>query len=85
MPGRKSNNEYRESEYSKDLEKIMAAGKSPFTRSMLAKGLMKLYPEKYWRDLMMEVSGALLMDRLSKAKRFRPVTNKKGWYELNKL
>jgi hypothetical protein len=78
MP-RKKQNTYRESHYAKDLAKIMQAGKGPFTRTMLAEELGKLHPDLYWQELMREVSGAMLMDKLSKG-RFQVV--KKGWYGL---
>lgn len=80
MPGRKSNTQYKESKYALDLVKIMQAGTGPYTRSMLARALGELYPAKYWQELMNEVSGAILMDRLSKAGRFKTV--RKGWYGL---
>lgn len=82
MPGRRSNTEYRESEYAKDLVKIMKAGTGPYTRKMLANELEKLYPRLYKQDLMNAVSGVMLMDKLSKANRFKIA--KPGWYELNK-
>ena len=81
MPGRKSNTEYTESKYASDLVRIMRAGTGPYTRSMLANELSKLYPAMYWQELMNEVSGALLMDRLSRKNRFMIV--RKGWYDLN--
>jgi hypothetical protein len=79
MPGKKQNT-YRESEYAKDLVKIMQASNGPFTRAMLAEELGKLHPDLYWQTLMREISGAMLMDKLSKAGRFKVV--KKGWYGL---
>jgi hypothetical protein len=79
MP-RKKQNTYRESPYAKDLVKIMQAGAGPYTRSMLAEELGKLYPALYWQTLMNEVSGAMMMDKLSKAGRF--VSVKHGWYGL---
>lgn len=82
MPGRKSNTEYTESKYASDLVRIMRAGTGPYTRSMLANELSKLYPAMYWQELMNEVSGAIQMDKWSKANRFRPVKGKQGWYEL---
>lgn len=60
----------------------MQAGTGPYTRSMLAKELSEIYPAMYWQELMNEVSGAILMDRLSKAGRFRVV--KKGWYDVDR-
>lgn len=80
MPGRKTN-QYSESEYAADLVKIMAAGTGPYTRKMLAEELGKLYPKMYYQTLMNEVSGAMMMDKLSKANRFRVV--RKGWYGLS--
>lgn len=82
MPGKKQNT-YRESPYAPDLVKIMQAGTGPFTRSMLATELGKLYPDLYWQTLMNEVSGAMMMDKLSKANRFKVA--KKGWYALTAI
>jgi hypothetical protein len=79
MPGKKQNT-YRESPYAKDLVKIMQAGPGPYTRLMLAEELGKLYPNLYKQELMREISGAFLMDKLSKASRFKSV--RQGWYEL---
>jgi hypothetical protein len=79
MPGKKQNT-YYESPYAKDLVKIMEAGKGPYTRSMLAEELGKLHPKMYWQELMNEISGAMLMDKLSKAGRFKSVRH--GWYGL---
>lgn len=67
---RKSTFNYHESKYALDLVKIMQAGTGPYTRSMLAKELSSLYPAMYWQDLMNEVSGAIQMDKWSKANRF---------------
>lgn len=80
MP-RKKHNTYKESEYAADLVKIMKAGTGPYTRSMLARALGEIYPTMYWQELMNEVSGAILMDRLSKAGRFKTV--RKGWYNVD--
>jgi hypothetical protein len=82
MAGKKKTNEYRESEYAKDIAAIMAAGGGPFTRSMLAEELEKLYPKLYWQDLMNAVSGVIQLDRLSRKNRFKLA--KPGWYDLNK-
>lgn len=82
MPGRKSNTEYKESKYATDLVRIIQAGEGPYTRAMLATELSKIYPAMYWQELMNEVSGAILMDRLSKAGRFKVV--KKGWYDVDR-
>jgi hypothetical protein len=79
MP-RKKQNTYHESEYAKDLVKTMQAGKGPFTRTMLAEELGKLHPDLYWQELMREISGAMLLDKLSKVGRFKVV--RKGWYGL---
>ena len=81
MP-RKTHNTYHESRYATDLVKIMQAGEGPYTRSQLATELGEIYPELYWQDLMNEVSGAIQMDKWSKANRFQSVKNRKGWYEL---
>lgn len=74
---------FTESKYAPDLVKIMTAGTGPYSRSMLARELGKLYPGLYWQELMNEVSGAILMDRLSKANRFKVA--KKGWYALTAI
>jgi hypothetical protein len=81
---RKSNYEYTESIYADDLAKIMATGKGPFTRKMLAEMLGELHPDMYLQTLLIEVSSAILYDRLSKANRFKVAQKGKGWYELNK-
>lgn len=81
MP-RKKHNTYRESPYAPDLVRIMQAGTGPFTRSMLATALGEIYPGMYWQELMNEVSGAILMDKLSKAGRFKTV--RKGWYDVDR-
>jgi hypothetical protein len=80
MPGRKSNTEYKPSPYAADIAKILEASPGPFTRKMIAEKLGKDYPYMYRQDLMNIVSGAMLMDKLSKAGRFQVV--KKGWYGL---
>jgi hypothetical protein len=79
---RKSTFTYTESKYAPDLVKIMRAGEGPYTRSMLATALGEIYPTMYWQALINEVSGAILMDKLSKAGRFRVV--KKGWYDIDR-
>lgn len=81
MP-RKKYNTYTESPFAADLVKIMQAGTGPYTRSMLARALGEQYPTMYWQELMNEVSGAILMDRLSKAGRFKVV--RKGWYDIDR-
>lgn len=82
MPGRKHKSEFQESKYANDLVRIMVKGKGPFTRSMLAEELGKLYPKLYHQDLMSEVSSAIQLDKWSKANRFCRVQN--GWYGLQK-
>lgn len=81
MP-RKKHNTYRESPYAADLVRIMQAGTGPYTRSMLATALGEKYPKMYWQELMNEVSGVILMDRLSKAGRFKAVRH--GWYDVDR-
>ncbi len=80
MAGR-LNTEYKESKYASDLVRIMRAETGPYTRSMLANELSKLYPAMYWQELMNEVSFAIQIDKWPKANRFQPV-NKKGYYIL---
>ena len=72
---------YTESPYAKDLVKIMKADPGPYTRKMLAEELGKRHKKKYWQELMNEVSSALLLDKLSKATRFKMVS--RGWYGLS--
>ncbi len=83
MPGRKTSTVYKESEYATNLVQIMKAGKGPYTRKMLATALGERHPNLYWNELMNAISGTILMDRLSKANRFRPVKGRLGWYELS--
>lgn len=78
---RKSSYTFTESIYADDIANIMAAGPGPFTRSMLATELAKLYPAMYWQDLMNEVSSAIQQDRWSKTNRFKVVRH--GWYGLS--
>lgn len=70
---------YTETKIIHDLATIMANNQGPFTRKMLAEHLSKVYPEKYYQELMNEISYAIQMDRMIN-KRFS--TPQQGWYDL---
>ncbi len=65
---------YTETKMIRDIATIMV--KNPdakeWTRKMLAEQLSEAYPEKYYQELMNEISGAILTDKYCN-KRFRVV------------
>ena len=52
-------NTYTETKIIRDLAHIMAENQGPFTRKMLAEHLSKIYPDKYYQELMNEISCAI--------------------------
>ncbi len=65
-------NTYKETQIIRDLADIMANNPGPFTRKLLAEHLSKIYPQKYYQELMNEISGAILTDKYCN-KRFKVV------------
>ena len=73
---------YEETKLIRDIATIMAKnqGVKEWTRKMLAEKLSEIYPEKYYQELMNEISGAILIDKFCN-KRFKVVRT--GVWELN--
>lgn len=65
----------------RDIAGIMAMNQGPFTRKILAEKLSEIYPNKYYQELMNEISAAILLDKYCN-KRFRVVRT--GVWELAK-
>ena len=72
---------YTETKMIRDIATIMAKneGVKEWTRKMLAEKLSEIYPEKYYQELMNEVSAAILLDKYCN-KRFKVVRT--GVWEL---
>lgn len=70
---------YTETKLIRDIATIMAKNQGPFTRKMLAEKLSEIYPEKYYQELMNEVSAAIMTDKYCN-KRFKVVRT--GVWEL---
>jgi hypothetical protein len=65
---------YTETKLIRDIATIMAKnqGVKEWTRKMLAEKLSEVYPEKYYQELMNEISAAILLDKYCN-KRFKVV------------
>ena len=70
---------YTETKMIRDIANIMVTNPGPFTRKMLAEKLSEIYPDKYYQELMNEVSAAIMTDKYCN-KRFRVVRT--GVWEL---
>lgn len=68
-----------ESQWIREIAYIMLKNEGPFSRRMIAEELALIHPDTPIRLLMLEVSGAIQMDRLL-LKRFKVA--KPGWWDL---
>jgi hypothetical protein len=73
------NRKIEESQYIRDIEKIMRNGQGPFTRKQLGAELSKLYPSLSTQEISLQVSCAIQDDKMIN-KRFRFVRT--GYWDL---
>lgn len=71
----------QESQWIREIAYIMKVHKGPFTKMMILEELEQLHPDMYKQELLVQISCAILDDKLyNTPQRFK--ISKQGWWDL---